>query len=75
MFLKQYEENKREIEAEERRRFPLEQRLKKFIVGQEGAITNVASVGHDDGGRQLTKQLKDSPDGSGTLTHILNVSG
>ena len=30
-------------EAEERRRFPLEQRLKQYIVGQEGAITTVAS--------------------------------
>ncbi|GIY01799.1 caseinolytic peptidase B protein homolog [Caerostris darwini] len=32
------------FEAEERRRFPLEQRLKKFIVGQEGAISNVAAA-------------------------------
>ncbi|GFG28773.1 hypothetical protein Cfor_10764, partial [Coptotermes formosanus] len=31
-------------EAEERRRFPLEQRLKQYIVGQEGAITTVAST-------------------------------
>lgn len=30
-------------EAEERRRFPLEQRIKEVIVGQEGAITTVAS--------------------------------
>lgn len=28
---------------EERRRFPLEQRLKQNIVGQEGAISIVAS--------------------------------
>ncbi|GFQ64046.1 caseinolytic peptidase B protein homolog [Trichonephila clavata] len=32
-----------EIEAEARRRFPLEQRIKKFIVGQEGAIANVSA--------------------------------
>ncbi|GIY03088.1 caseinolytic peptidase B protein homolog, partial [Caerostris extrusa] len=32
------------FEAEERRRFPLEQRLKKFIVGQEGAISNAAAA-------------------------------
>ncbi|XP_071786928.1 mitochondrial disaggregase-like [Asterias amurensis] len=30
--------------AEERRRFPLEQRLKEFIIGQEGAIAMVASA-------------------------------
>jgi ATP-dependent Clp protease ATP-binding subunit ClpB len=30
-------------EAEERVRFPLEQRLKQQIVGQESAITTVAS--------------------------------
>lgn len=30
--------------AEERRRFPLEQRLKQFIVGQQGAINNVAAA-------------------------------
>ncbi|KAI1294249.1 Caseinolytic peptidase B -like protein [Halotydeus destructor] len=30
-------------EAEERRRFPLEQRLKQAIVGQEGAINTVAA--------------------------------
>ena len=29
---------------EERRKFPLEQRLKQYIVGQEGAITTVASA-------------------------------
>jgi len=33
-------------EAEERLRFPLEQRLKQHIVGQEGAITTVASSKH-----------------------------
>ncbi|TMS07812.1 Caseinolytic peptidase B protein-like protein [Larimichthys crocea] len=31
-------------EAEERRRFPLERRLKEHIVGQEGAINTVASA-------------------------------
>ena len=29
--------------AEERRKFPLEQRIKEHIIGQEGAITTVAS--------------------------------
>ncbi|CAF87299.1 unnamed protein product, partial [Tetraodon nigroviridis] len=29
-------------EAEERRRFPLERRLKEYIIGQEGAINTVA---------------------------------
>ncbi|XP_020293306.1 caseinolytic peptidase B protein homolog isoform X2 [Pseudomyrmex gracilis] len=33
-----------ELEAEERRRFPLEQRLKQHIVGQEGPISIVAST-------------------------------
>ncbi|XP_014192552.1 caseinolytic peptidase B protein homolog isoform X1 [Haplochromis burtoni] len=31
-------------EAEERRRFPLERRLKEHIIGQEGAINTVASA-------------------------------
>uniref|UniRef100_A0A3P9Q3C5 ClpB family mitochondrial disaggregase n=1 Tax=Poecilia reticulata TaxID=8081 RepID=A0A3P9Q3C5_POERE len=31
-------------EAEERRRFPLERRLKEYIIGQEGAINTVASA-------------------------------
>ncbi|XP_046394566.1 caseinolytic peptidase B protein homolog [Ischnura elegans] len=34
----------RQQEAEQRRRFPLEQRLKQHIVGQEGPITAVASA-------------------------------
>ena len=46
--LKQYaekmEERKKVEEQEERRRFPLEQRLKEFIVGQEGPIATVASA-------------------------------
>ena len=29
--------------AEERRKFPLEQRIKEHIIGQESAITTVAS--------------------------------
>lgn len=32
------------LEAEQRRRFPLEKRIKEVIVGQEGAITTVAST-------------------------------
>ena len=39
----QYERREQERDAEERRRFPLEQRLKEQIVGQDGAITTVAS--------------------------------
>ncbi|XP_043288372.1 caseinolytic peptidase B protein homolog isoform X2 [Venturia canescens] len=39
-----YDEVMREKEAEERRRFPLEQRLKQHIVGQEGPISVVASA-------------------------------
>ncbi|XP_044729469.1 caseinolytic peptidase B protein homolog [Chrysoperla carnea] len=39
-----FEEIQKQKEAEERRRFPLEQRLKQFIVGQENAITVVASA-------------------------------
>ncbi|EFN68464.1 Caseinolytic peptidase B protein-like protein [Camponotus floridanus] len=39
-----YDEIVKEKEAEERRRFPLEQRLKQHIVGQEGPISIVAST-------------------------------
>ncbi|XP_011641016.1 caseinolytic peptidase B protein homolog [Pogonomyrmex barbatus] len=39
-----YDEIIKEKEAEERRRFPLEQRLKQYIVGQEGPISIVAST-------------------------------
>ncbi|TGZ48126.1 mitochondrial disaggregase [Temnothorax longispinosus] len=39
-----YDEIAKEKEAEERRRFPLEQRLKQNIVGQEGPISIVAST-------------------------------
>ncbi|XP_018320048.1 caseinolytic peptidase B protein homolog isoform X2 [Agrilus planipennis] len=35
---------KKEKELEERRRFPLEERLKEHIVGQQGAITTVAAT-------------------------------
>ena len=34
---------KTKMEAEERRRFPLELRLREALVGQEGAITTVAA--------------------------------
>ena len=43
-FAKQYKQKKEQEEMEERRRFPLEMRLKENIVGQEGAITTVASA-------------------------------
>ncbi|KOC58912.1 Caseinolytic peptidase B protein like protein [Habropoda laboriosa] len=39
-----YDEIMKEKEIEERRRFPLEQRLKRYIVGQDGAISIVAST-------------------------------
>ncbi|XP_056298101.1 caseinolytic peptidase B protein homolog [Pseudoliparis swirei] len=46
--LQEYEDKFQEVqarrEAEERRRFPLERRLKEFIIGQEGAINTVASA-------------------------------
>ncbi|XP_058270087.1 mitochondrial disaggregase isoform X2 [Hemibagrus wyckioides] len=37
-------EQQKQREAEERRRFPLEWRLKEHIIGQEGAIATVASA-------------------------------
>ena len=43
-FTAKYEENRRKQDLEERRRFPLEKRMKEFIVGQEGAITTVAGA-------------------------------
>ncbi|XP_061924188.1 mitochondrial disaggregase [Entelurus aequoreus] len=39
-----FQEAKAKREAEERRRFPLERRLKEHIIGQEGAINTVASA-------------------------------
>lgn len=39
----QYQEKQRKREAEERRRFPLEQRLKEHIIGQESAIAAVGA--------------------------------
>lgn len=39
----QVDELRKKREAEERRKFPLEQRLKQRIVGQEGPISTVAS--------------------------------
>jgi cobalamin-dependent methionine synthase I len=44
IYAEKYEETKARKEMEERRKFPLEQRLKQYIVGQEGAITTVASA-------------------------------
>uniref|UniRef100_A0A2K6UC83 ClpB family mitochondrial disaggregase n=1 Tax=Saimiri boliviensis boliviensis TaxID=39432 RepID=A0A2K6UC83_SAIBB len=38
-----YQEKQRKREAEERRRFPLEQRLKEHIIGQESAIATVGA--------------------------------
>lgn len=42
----QFQEAQARREAEERRRFPLERRLKEHIIGQEGAINTVASGKH-----------------------------
>ncbi|KAM6945931.1 mitochondrial disaggregase [Aplochiton taeniatus] len=39
-----FQEAQAKREAEERRRFPLEKRLKEHIIGQEGAINTVASA-------------------------------
>ena len=39
----QYVKEKERKEIEERRRYPLEMRLKEDIVGQEGAILTVAA--------------------------------
>ncbi|KAM7328989.1 hypothetical protein ACRRTK_010602 [Alexandromys fortis] len=39
-----YTEKQRKREAEERRRFPLEQRLKEHIIGQESAIATVGAA-------------------------------
>ncbi|KAL3879798.1 hypothetical protein ACJMK2_032081 [Sinanodonta woodiana] len=39
-----YKEIQEKLAAEERRKFPLEQRLKEHIIGQEGAINTVASA-------------------------------
>ncbi|XP_061073512.1 mitochondrial disaggregase isoform X2 [Conger conger] len=39
-----FQEAQRKREAEERRRFPLERRLREYIIGQEGAINTVASA-------------------------------
>ncbi|XP_069748298.1 mitochondrial disaggregase [Narcine bancroftii] len=39
-----YQDRQKKREAEERRRFPLEQRLKEHIIGQDTAITTVAAA-------------------------------
>ncbi|XP_060538677.1 mitochondrial disaggregase [Pantherophis guttatus] len=39
-----FQEEKRRREIEERRRFPLEQRLREHIIGQESAIANVGAA-------------------------------
>ena len=41
--LLQYKLHQEKRAADERRKYPLEQRLKEHIIGQEGAITIVAS--------------------------------
>lgn len=43
VFSVQYEETRRQRAVEDRRRFPLEQRLKQHLVGQDGPITTVAA--------------------------------
>eukprot|EP00064_Thunnus_orientalis_P012417 superscaffoldBa00001902_g12452 len=50
--LQEFQEAQARREAEERRRFPLERRLKEHIIGQEGAINTVAS-----GKTELAKQV------------------
>lgn len=39
-----YEERKKRIEAEEKKRYPLEKRIKEKIIGQEAAISIVAAT-------------------------------
>ena len=41
-YAEKFEQKKKQRDLEERKRFPLEKRLKEFIVGQEGPITTVA---------------------------------
>uniref|UniRef100_A0A915KXB5 Clp ATPase C-terminal domain-containing protein n=1 Tax=Romanomermis culicivorax TaxID=13658 RepID=A0A915KXB5_ROMCU len=61
-------EKQKKKELDERIKYPLEQRLKEHIIGQEGAIANVAKfigsppgyIGYDEGG-QLTQKLKECP--------------
>ncbi|RUS89196.1 hypothetical protein EGW08_003075, partial [Elysia chlorotica] len=43
-YTKTFVEKKKALEAEERRRFPLELRLKESIIGQEAAINTVAAA-------------------------------
>lgn len=43
-YAERHEQTRKQREAEERRRFPLEQRVKQVIVGQEGAIALVAAT-------------------------------
>uniref|UniRef100_A0A1B6E1C0 Uncharacterized protein n=1 Tax=Clastoptera arizonana TaxID=38151 RepID=A0A1B6E1C0_9HEMI len=43
-YAEKFDEIQKQKEAEERKRFPLEQRLKQHIVGQEGPINIVASA-------------------------------
>ena len=39
-----YEETRKKLDMEERRKFPLEKRLKEVIVGQDGPINIVSSA-------------------------------
>ena len=39
----QFLQKQKELEAEERRRYPLEQRIKEEIIGQQAAINTVCS--------------------------------
>ena len=43
IFLLQFLQKKKEAESEERRRYPLEQRIKEEIIGQQAAINTVCS--------------------------------
>ncbi|PIK41565.1 putative caseinolytic peptidase B protein-like [Apostichopus japonicus] len=43
-YVTKFEELEKQREMEERRRYPLEQRLKEHIIGQEGAIATVAAT-------------------------------
>uniref|UniRef100_A0A8B9H6A6 ClpB homolog, mitochondrial AAA ATPase chaperonin n=1 Tax=Astyanax mexicanus TaxID=7994 RepID=A0A8B9H6A6_ASTMX len=56
--LKEWEgKEKQKREAEERRRFPLERRLKEHIIGQEGAINTLVFAGKTELAKQVARYM------------------
>lgn len=43
-YSEKYQQKEKQVEMEERRKFPLEQRIKQRIIGQEGAIATVCGA-------------------------------